>query len=268
MHVRKWARRAGGRCLGFGLVPGVWAVWAVWAACALWACCGAAGAQLLLSNSRLVYPVGARQVELTMTNDGKRLITAQAWVDAGDVDARPEDTQAPFLVLPPVSKIQPGKSQTLRISYTGAPPSSDRETLYYLNILDIAPPPEKNTGANYMRMNVRSRFKVFFRPAGLAGDPILAAKALVWKISPPDAPAQLVVNNPSPYFLSLAHIRLLRGTEVLQEIQSGLVQPFGSTTLAITEPTISWRDASSLQYEYIDDQGITRSAESYLKDKG
>ena len=250
MCVRTSARQLAGLCLA-ALVLGVG--------------CGAAGAQLLLSNSRLVYPVGGRQVEMTITNDGKRLITAQAWVDAGDVDARPDDTQAPFLVSPPVSKILPGKSQTLRISYTGAPASGDRETLYYLNILDIAPPPENNAGANYIRMNVRSRFKVFLRPTGLASDPLAAAKALVWNVSALDAAAQLVVHNPSPYFLSLAHIRLLRGTEVLQEIQSGLVQPFGSTTLAITEPTTNWRDASSLQYEYIDDHGLARFGKYHLK---
>ena len=246
MHLRTFARPFAGLC---------------GATLALWVCCGAASAQLLLNNSRLVYPVGARQVEMTITNDGKRLITAQAWVDAGDVDARPDDTQAPFLVLPPVSKILPGKSQTLRISYTGVPPSSDRETLYYLNILDIAPPPEKNTGANYMRMNVRSRFKVFFRPAGLAGDPLAAAKALAWKISPPDAPAQLLVHNPSPYFLSLSHIRLLRGTEVLQEISVGLAQPFSDTPVKIEKPETNWKQITAVQYEYINDYGFSKQCE-------
>ena len=245
MCVRTSARQLAGLCLA-ALVLGVG--------------CGAASAQLLLSNSRLVYPVGGRQVEMTITNDGKRLITAQAWVDAGDVDARPDDTQAPFLVSPPVSKILPGKSQTLRISYTGAPAVRDRETLYYLNILDIAPAPEKDTGMNYVRMNVRSRLKIFVRPAGLAGDPLAAAKALVWKLSPPDAPAQLVVHNPSAYFLSLSGIRLMRGSEVLHEITGGMAPPFGSTQLNIEKPPGNWRAATALQYAYIDEHSIKHPA--------
>ena len=245
MCVRTSARQLAGLCLA-ALVLGVG--------------CGAAGAQLLLSNSRLVYPVGARQVEMTITNDGKRLITAQAWVDAGDVDARPDDTQAPFLVSPPVSKILPGKSQTLRISYTGAPAVRDRETLYYLNILDIAPAPEKDTGMNYVRMNVRSRLKIFVRPAGLAGDPLAAAKALVWKLSAPDAPAQLVVHNPSAYFLSLSGIRLMRGSEVLHEITGAMAPPFGSAQLSIEKPPGNWRAVTALQYAYIDEHSIKHPA--------
>lgn len=254
MHLRTMARG------GFGAIHML--------CLALLVGCGPASAQLLLSSSRLVYPVGARQVEMTITNDGQRLITAQAWVDADEIQARPEDTQAPFLVSPPVSKIQPGKSQTLRISYTGAPTTGDRETLYYLNILDIAPPPEKNAGANYMRMNVRSRFKVFYRPAGLAGDPVAAAKALVWTVSPLDAPAQLIIENPSPYFQSLINIRLLRGTEVLLEIPAGLAKPFGSTWLAIEKPTSNWRLATTVQYEYIDDYEVRHPVGYNLKAGG
>lgn len=283
MHVRKWARRAGGRCLGFGLVPGVWA------ACALWACCGAAGAQLLLSNSRLVYPAGARQVEMTMTNDGKRLITAQAWVDAGDVDARPEDTQAPFLVSPPVSKIQPGQTQTLRISYTGSPPSGDRETLYYLNILDIAPKPENTANVNSVRMNVRTRFKIFVRPAGLGGDPASAAAALHWAIgpngttdvantsdssktptiSPPsDKAAQLIADNPSPYFLSLINVRLLRGKEVLQELPPAMAAPFGCARFTFNNVVPAWEQSTTVQYDFIDDHGVEHTHVHELKARG
>jgi len=250
------------------------------AAVTLWVGCGAASAQLLLSESRLVYPVGARQVEMTITNDGQRLITAQAWVDADEIQARPEDTQAPFLVSPPVSKIQPGKSQTLRISYTGAPTTGDRETLYYLNILDIASPPEKNAGANYMRMNVRSRFKVFYRPAGLAGDPVAAAKALVWKIGEgvvPHLPGtsahsqqtlELIAENLSPYFLSLINVRLMRGKEVLHSFQTAMANPFGHVRLNISNPNQAWRQATAVEYELIDDHGVEHPFISNLKPEG
>jgi len=109
----------------------------------LLACCGAAHAQLSLSNSRLVFQPGARQVEMVVTNESDRLATVQAWVDADEAQLAPEDTLAPFLVTPPSSKIRPGASQILRVNYTGAALTGDRERLYYLNILDIAPPAEK-----------------------------------------------------------------------------------------------------------------------------
>lgn len=64
----------------------------------------------------------------------------------------------------------------LRISYLGTPLPADRESVFCLNVKNIAPTSKANR--NKLQINVKSRFKIFFRPKGLKGDPALAYKKL------------------------------------------------------------------------------------------
>src|SRR5215475_10271280 len=63
---------------------------------------------------------GTRVVSLSMVNDGKEPRVIQAWVDTGDASERAESSKAPFLITPPMARVDPGKGQTLRIMFTGA----------------------------------------------------------------------------------------------------------------------------------------------------
>ena len=255
----------------------------------LLACCGAAQAQLSLSNSRVVFQPGVRQVEMVVTNESSGVVTIRAWVDTDQAPRAPEDAQAPFLVTPPSSRIRPGASQILRVNHTGATPSGDREQLYYLYLLDLAPAGEKGSSNNLMRLDVLSRFKVFVRPAGLRSDPRTAAQALRWRIdpagttgTPPQADASaesrpeglatasgasvaLVVNNPSPYFLTLIQVRLLQGETVLQTFEPRMAAPFGTARFAIDAAGTHWQQATAVAYEHVDDYGIGQSARQSLE---
>uniref|UniRef100_UPI002B059E75 fimbrial biogenesis chaperone n=2 Tax=Enterobacterales TaxID=91347 RepID=UPI002B059E75 len=71
----------------------------------------------------------------------------------------------------PVSRINPGAVQHLRIRLMDkSSMPSDRESLWWLNVLDI--PPVSKTASpeakDSIQLAVRSRFKVFYRPAGLS----------------------------------------------------------------------------------------------------
>ena len=220
--------------------------------------CSAASAQVSVNNTRLVFPAGPKHVEFALTNESKQPQTIRAWVDSGDAQVAPDDIQAPFFVTPPVSKIQPASKQTLRISYTGENLPAGQESLFYLNILNLAPASEIKDGQNSMRLNARSRFKIFFRPAALSGNPLDAAQQLVWRLDAADPAARLTANNPSPYFLSLVRVRLIRGQQVLQELESGMAAPFGSASFPLQAQGSDPRGATSIQYQYIDDYGLHR----------
>ncbi len=235
---------------------------------ALVAGCSAASAQVSVNNTRLVFPAGPKHVEFALTNESKQSQTIRAWVDYGDAQVEPDDIQAPFFVVPPVSKIEPGRKQTLRISYTGENLPAGQESLFYLNILNLAPASEIKDGQNSMRLNARSRFKIFFRPAALSGNPLDAAQQLVWRLNPADPAARLTANNPSPYFLSLVRVRLMRGQQVLQELESGMAAPFGSASFPLQAQGSDPRGATSVQYQYIDDYGLHRDCEFVLNTPG
>ena len=238
--------------------------WGTLFGAALTAVCCAAGAQIAVNNTRLVYPAGSKHVEFVITNESKQLQTLRAWVDTGDGHVAPDDTPAPFFVMPPVSKIQAGGKQTLRISFTGESLPNGQESLFYLNLLNLAPVPEKTEDQNFVRFDARSRFKLFFRPIALQGDPLTAAQQLAWRLDPAERPARLTVHNPSPYFLTLVRVRLMRGPETVQELESAMASPFGSASFVLPPPGSDLRSAVSVHYRYIDDYGLSRDCVAAL----
>jgi chaperone protein EcpD len=56
----------------------------------------------------------------------------------------------------------------------------DRESVFWLNVLEIPPKPVGK--ANHIQLTVRSRLKLFYRPAGLAGSPKAAVAQLRWRL--------------------------------------------------------------------------------------
>ncbi len=94
----------------------------------------------------------------------------QVWVDDGRVQNQPEKDAAPFIVLPPIVRIEPGKGQSWRLVFNGSRLPQDRESLFWFNLLDIPPEPKNGKTDNYLQLAIRSRIKLFYRPAGVAAE--------------------------------------------------------------------------------------------------
>ncbi|WP_459585808.1 fimbrial biogenesis chaperone, partial [Enterobacter asburiae] len=88
------------------------------------------------------------------------------------------------------------QKNSLRINYLGTPLPTDRESVFWLNIKNIAP--SKKANSNKLQINVKSKFKLFFRPAGLKGNAELAYKKLKFTCRN----NTLSAHNPSPWFVS------------------------------------------------------------------
>lgn len=89
-------------------------------------------------STRVIYPAAKREVTLQIMNHATMPRLIQAWIDRGDSDA-PTATSSPFFVTPPISRINPDKSQTLRITFIGGDVPGDRESVFWLNILELQP---------------------------------------------------------------------------------------------------------------------------------
>lgn len=66
----------------------------------------------------------------------------QTWIDKGDPDETPEKIYVPFVLTPAVVRIDGNKGQSLRLRYTGKGLASDRESIFWLNVLAV--PPKKS----------------------------------------------------------------------------------------------------------------------------
>jgi P pilus assembly chaperone PapD len=75
-----------------------------------------AQAEIILHGTRVVYPSDAREVTLQVSNNGSKPSLVQAWIDDGDPKSTPDQSKVPFMITPPISRVDPTKSQSLRIA--------------------------------------------------------------------------------------------------------------------------------------------------------
>ncbi|EOZ9391016.1 fimbrial biogenesis chaperone [Enterobacter hormaechei] len=229
--------------------------------CALAFTVSQSNASIVVSGTRVVYPGNEREVTVKVSNTGKEPVLVQSWIDKGEVDARPEKIQVPFILTPPINRINPDKSQTLRLSYTGSPVlPDDRESVYWLNILEI-PPVTKNIASNRIQVAFRTRIKLFYRPAALndRAKASEAAEKLSWSVSG----NELKATNTSPYFVSLVSVGLSLGQHKLS-VDGEMVLPQGSQNFRIKDGALL-RPGTVVTWEYVNDWGAVKTGHSTLQ---
>lgn len=123
-----------------------------------------AKAGVVITGTRLVYPASQKEVTVKLNNNGARPVLVQSWVDSGDIQSSPTSSKSPFVLSPPVSRIDPSKGQSLRLVFTGAALPTNRESVFWLNVLEIPPKAEGPTDLNMLQMAFRSRIKIFIAP--------------------------------------------------------------------------------------------------------
>lgn len=196
--------------------------WLIWALGGLMA--ASAHAALVLEGTRVIYNAKEAEVTLKVSNKGAKPALAQVWLDTGDPAARPETIKVPFTLSPPVFRVDAGKVQTLRLIQTGEPMPAERESVFWLSLLDI-PSSAQTPDANTLQMAFRTRVKVFYRPEGLKDKPEDAAKHLAWQLSNEAGKPALQVSNPSSYYVSLGAVEVLSGKGNAKVLEAGMLAP-------------------------------------------
>ncbi|WP_241017143.1 fimbria/pilus periplasmic chaperone [Paraburkholderia sp. Ac-20342] len=196
--------------------------------------CGAQ-ASVTISGTRIVYPLEQREVSVKLNNDSSEPSLVQVWIDDGNANAKPDEIKVPFVITPPIFRMDPKKSQTLRVTYSGEALPQDRESVFWLNVLDIPPKVEATADTNTLQLAYRTRIKIFVRPSKLPGIPEDAPAQLSWKIAAsPDGKGQAVsVTNPTPYYVSFSEVDVASGGHTFKNERGGMVAPYATEVLPI-----------------------------------
>lgn len=236
-------------------------------ACAVVWIAGAMQAQasVVIAGTRVVYHAEEAETTLKLSNEGKAPALVQAWLDTGDAKAAPSTTNVPFTVSPPISRIDPAKGQTLRIIYTGDPLPKDRESVFWLNVLEV-PPKVAATEAdvNNLQLAFRSRIKLFFRPAGLSGRADEAPGKLTWRIRQTGNQPTVEATNPTPYYVSLILVELHAGGQVATFDDGGMVGPHETVTFPL-KGDVSNAEGASVHYTALNDFGGAVTGDATLQ---
>jgi len=230
-------------------------------ACTLLMAAAAAAAQpasaaVTLQGTRVIYDGSKTAATVIARNRGEHVALAQVWLDDGDASAKAGSQRLPFVLTPTTRRIDPGHTQVFRLTYAPMAAEAlpaDRESMLYFNLLDIPPKAEQAEARNLLQFAVRTRIKLFYRPAGLSGHAHDAAAALEWR----STPGALEVHNPSAYHVTLANLKLPDGTL----LEADMVPPGDRVRLPL--PTGAAIPVS-LTFQWLDDHGTSRDAEAKI----
>lgn len=208
------------------------------------ACMLAANASVMLGGTRVIIGEKDRQASIPLKNTGSSPYVVQTWIDAGE-----GKNKVPLLVTPPLSRLDPGAENILRIVRISGDLPGDRESVFWLNVKEI---PEKSDQPNVLQIAVRTRIKIFYRPAGLSGKPDEARSMITLTVVDGEGGkgAALRVNNPSPYNVTFTGFKINGGKE---QTKAGMVPPFSTGDFALT--TISTPQPLDVSYTTINDYG-------------
>jgi P pilus assembly chaperone PapD len=194
---------------------------------------------LSLSQTRVIFDGKAQSAKVTLNNQSDRvylinsrvLPTPDATGQAGEV--------MPFMVTPPLFRLEKESRNTVLIAKNDTSKlPTDRESVFYLSFLAIPAvsnqtreaTSDEDEGATttQVSLGIRTVIKLFYRPSGLA----MPAAAAPEKLTFAQRGTQLVVKNPTPYYVTLAQLTLDgRGVNVRE--QGAMIAPFSEETYAV-----------------------------------
>lgn len=169
-----------------------------------------AAAAIVLDRTRVVFPAEEKEVVLALENDGDQPFLLQSWIadSIDDVETSAENSTAPFVLVPPLQRVNAGARSNIRIRALSAALPTDRESVFWLHVLAIPGTPiGREKGDGRVELAIETRLKVFWRPKGLAGSGERADGRLRWRLLGETAPNCAVdVENPSGYYVTLVEL--------------------------------------------------------------
>lgn len=215
-----------------------------------------AQANVLIGGTRVVFPAQAGEVTVRLSNDNDHPVLVESWIDRGNMHSTPESVDVPFLITPPLFRMEAKKDQSLRIVFTHEQLPADRESLFWLNVLEVPPRPTgpQAQDQNLLQLALRSRLKLFYRPEGLKGDPIKAPGELTWSVVADGKGFALQAHNPTPYHVTLSQVAVdTAGKPVTAEL--GMVAPLSDLRLPLHGATAKPAVGSVVTFTAINDYG-------------
>ncbi|WP_447888808.1 fimbria/pilus periplasmic chaperone [Serratia fonticola] len=208
-------------------------------------------ASVVLSGTRVIYPSDAKEVSVKINNVGPSPVLLQSWIDNGDPNAKPAAIKVPFVLTPPMNRVEQGKGQTLRISYAGGSLPMDKESVFWLNVLEVPAKSEAKMNENRLQMAFRTRIKLFYRPAGLQGNANDASKSVTWNTQG----GKVQATNPTPFYVNFVNLSV-NG----KKLDNAMVAPRSSMVL-----NLAGNGGNKISGSVVNDYGAVNAFDAVIK---
>lgn len=177
-----------------------------------------ATAAVVVGGTRFIYPQDKKMIAVPVDNtDKKAAYLIQSWIEKADGITKSKD----FILTPVLFQLDAGKKGILRVMLKQAVFAEDRETLLWLNIRGI--PETDEYRKNKLQVVINSKFKFFYRPAGLTEPDYddLRYEKKGNKIN--------IINN-TPFHITVRHLTV----NDKEYTVSDMIIPFESLTVPLT----------------------------------
>lgn len=208
-----------------------------------------------MTGTRIIYPSNAKSVSVQLKNNFNSAALVQVWIDDGDPSSIPEPDKIPFILNPALTRVEAKKGQVIRIlplDVSRLP--TDRESVFWFNVLDI--PPESSDsdakGGSKLNFTVRTRVKLFYRPTAIKMKPGEAYNSIKFFA---DQNGGMVVENPTPYFVTLTGISDGVNEMIKKNDQAIMLKPFEQKLLSNFKPLAGKKEVI---YKFINDLGAVQ----------
>lgn len=189
-------------------------------------------ASVVMTNTRVIYPSDAKERSVQLKNNDSFPNVVQVWTDINNSESTPENADGPFLALPAIFRIEPNRGQLFRLIYSGGELPKDRESLFYLNFLQIPPLSKDNTGENQMLVMLKNRVKIFYRPVEIKSNPENIGREISFNVKKINGGIEVDVNNKSPFYASFVDVKIISGNQELK-IPVDMVEPKGNKLVKV-----------------------------------
>lgn len=213
-------------------------------------------AKTYVNQTRLIINGSKREGIFSVINQGKAPVLMQVWSDRDNLLDRPEEIRMPFVILPPVFRLESNNSRAVRIQALNDVDRLTRsqESLFWLNVLEVPPKASVSTTGNVMQMAFRTRIKLFFRPEAIASATLHeGVRQMKSSLVPCVNAVCLRLESHSPLHITLLDVTLDKGEVIRALPYDGMISPF--STYDIPLPA-DHRRSRLKSFTWIDDYGV------------
>lgn len=209
-------------------------------------------AAMTISGTRVIFPAAQKEVNVRTNNKGTEPALVQVWVDDGSSNAKINNVTVPFIVTPPVFRVESGKGQSVRMIYNGMALPQDKESVFWFNMLEIPAVQKDSADKNKLELAFRTRIKIFYRPTALNSSSAEQAEKLQWELVNDSQKGQGVkVTNPSPYYFSFDSGSVTAGGKKV-ELKTDMLAPLSTS---VFYPNSKVSGISTMSYKLLNDYG-------------
>ncbi|EMB7449140.1 fimbria/pilus periplasmic chaperone [Salmonella enterica] len=216
---------------------------------------GVRSSGVTLGAARVIYPLNGNGVSLSVTNPQDIPVLVKSSV----LDETMKK-EAPFIITPPLFRLDGGQRNSLNITRTGGDYPADRESLNLICVQGIPPQPDSVWGGDEkqgsdkkkvstsVQLIIGSCIRMFVRPESLSGNPVSVADKVSWKVTG----KTLTAVNPTPFYMSVSSLTF-NGAKL--KMARSYIPPFAEEKIALPSGAAA---KGTLKWEVIGDYGEKR----------